>query len=902
MYNAPQRIGFNSQEGTAPQQTQYYQYPQQPAYFLNNGVAVGAPTVTPQAPSFGPRYVQHHHQPNAPNPHYKPEEYEAFTNNPHQQYSAYQTPQPVYTKHGISQVITAPQQPAQQRPNLIGARFYRKDNSIKRTQQPIRPRNQSRGINYDVHRMFEQPGIVNLSRFDGKPIVVEYDEFEGGDRRLGLVMKSNQQKWEIISTDGNTKQLEEHQFTFQWPQDQYFGRIEDVKNLQEQCEMMLSSVQMAPNALWSQLYSTGQQIVTCQDVAPYLFGQVSPYTLYATHRYLTDNISYFKPTEKQLEFNLRDVQEINELFTLDIKGRDSLFKERLLIAKIANLALKAAPNAKDSVFYKGIKTNSIHDMRALNPNVRLTESMLTLDEHRDANQLREMRQVALGQYPHLNSDLVQQVNTIFSRFGVDVKDNSLFEFMHKKLNLFDTPNIHFLRSGYYNYQMPENILHIASQIKLNPLKFQDLDSKIRRDLRHHKVYTVDDYPATEEVDDGISLEVREDGTEIVYIHIADPTRYIRQGDELDTYAAQRTTSIYLPETKIPMLPRDLSVDIMSLSEKKENFAMTFCAQILPDGSLANCDIFPSVISKVQRIDYEEVDQILEKVCSTDKKTFETLQTLMRLANIRWKHRLQHGAAKSFTTPRPKIVVDGERITVSVSNELSRSRRMIQELMIVANQVSANFAHERGIIVPYRGTMGGKLPRLPNTNVDAIVESEAFTSEQELVSQILEEHNEFKNTSAACVSQTPNWHEGIGVSAYTQVTSPIRRYSDLLVHHQLKANLRGEKEPLSWTDIQTLLAKMETTTKSTANLQKSSERFWLLKFFENEGERTYRALVMESSPVLQGLIYSNQAFIYLMDIGFKTVIKTDELVKEGSFITVIASTVNPIGDLIEFVQV
>jgi hypothetical protein len=908
IYNAPQQhqrvLAFvtdpvaSTSNSSASQQNQYYQhqYQQQQVYFLNNGLPTTAPITTPQAPSFGPRYVQHHHHLNAPNPLYNPEEYESFTNNPHQQYANYQ--QPYQHQHHISHVTSQPQQAPQKR-NLIGARFYRKDNSLNKRNQQQRIRNQpqTRNMNMDMQRIHNVPtGTVNLSQFTGKPLVVEYDEFEGGDRRLGLLMKNLTSKWEIMSIDGKTKQLEEHQFTYQWPQEHL--SIEDVKMLQDQCDYMLSSITMQPYQLWSYLISNGLQVVTCSEVTPYLFGsQDSAYSLYASHKYLSQHISYFKPTENQLEFELRDSQEIQDLYQLDGSGRDTLFKERLLIAKIASHALKVSPHSDDSSMYKSIKTNSIQDLRALNPNVKLTENMLTLDETRDAQQLHDMREAALGRYPHLNSETVQKLNRLFQPFGIQVSDNALFDFMHRKLQLFSTPNVHLLRLGYHNYQIPDKIQQLAKQIKLDPSKLPDLDSKIRRDLRHHKVYTIDDYPSTEEVDDGISLEVLDDGSEIVYVHIADATRFIHHGSELDKYAAMRTTSTYLPETKIPMLPRELSVDTLSLSENKENFAMTFSARILPDGSLTDCDIFPSVISPVKRIDYDDVDMILEKVCSTDKRTFDSLQTLMRLANIRWKHRMRYGASNSFTTPKPKIVVDGEKISVSISNEMTRSRRMIQELMIVANQVSANFAHERGITVPYRGTVGGKL--LSHTKVDPDIDM--YMSEPDLAQAILVEHKNFQAMPAACVSQIPNWHGGVGVSAYTQVTSPIRRYSDLLVHHQLKANLRGEKPPLSWEDIQTLLTKMEPTAKAAANLQKSSEKFWLFKFFENEGERVYKALVMESGQVQQGLVYSFQAYVYLMDIGFKTLIRTESLVDEGSFISVQVANVNPTSELVEFVQ-
>ena len=111
----------------------------------------------------------------------------------------------------------------------------------------------------------------------------------------------------------------------------------------------------------------------------------------------------------------------------------------------------------------------------------------------------------------------------------------------------------------------------------------------RRDLTHLKVYTIDD-ESTKEIDDGLSLEFLEEGQQRVWVHIADPSRWVTPGDELDREAQRRSTTLYLPTGMIPMFPVELSTGPMSLVEGEVCCALSFGILLTPEGAVERYEI------------------------------------------------------------------------------------------------------------------------------------------------------------------------------------------------------------------------------------------------------------------------------------------------------------------------
>ncbi|GJP48594.1 hypothetical protein CLOM_g7889, partial [Closterium sp. NIES-68] len=169
---------------------------------------------------------------------------------------------------------------------------------------------------------------------------------------------------------------------------------------------------------------------------------------------------------------------------------------------------------------------------------------------------------------------------------------------------------------------PKSVSTYCASLAANPPP--DPDEGIRVDLTHLKVYTIDSYD-TVEVDDGLSAETLPDGRIKVWIHVADPSRWMRPGDRLDTEARKRATSAYLATGAVPMIPFSLAAGPMSLSLPPAaaaadggaagEFSNAVCAvtvvvTLSPDFSIDDVDIMNSFICPTYRLAYDQLPEML----------------------------------------------------------------------------------------------------------------------------------------------------------------------------------------------------------------------------------------------------------------------------------------------------
>ena len=203
----------------------------------------------------------------------------------------------------------------------------------------------------------------------------------------------------------------------------------------------------------------------------------------------------------------------------------------------------------------------------------------------------------------------------------------------------------------------------------------------RLDLTHLKVYTVDD-ASTQEIDDGLSVETREDGQERIWIHIADPTRWLIPGDDLDLEARRRCTTVYLPTGMIPMFPAELATQAMSLIQGKTCCALSFGVCLSDSGEIEDYTIRPSLIKPTYRLTYEDVDEMLELGVKAEPE----LHRLAHWAQMRVHWRSDQGAI-SINMPESsiKVVADDDDIIIEVFDD-SPARQMVAEMMILAGEV------------------------------------------------------------------------------------------------------------------------------------------------------------------------------------------------------------------------
>jgi exoribonuclease-2 len=333
----------------------------------------------------------------------------------------------------------------------------------------------------------------------------------------------------------------------------------------------------------------------------------------------------------------------------------------------------------------------------------------------------------------------------------------------------------------------------------------------RIDYRDHPSFTIDD-DDTLEVDDAITL--KRDGTTItVGIHIADVSRFVSKGDLLDTEAAARSSTIYLPANTVRMFPDRLATDLASLRQGEDRPAFSVEVQFEDTGSgfiRLGYRVVLSTIRVNRRLSYDSADLLMQNDGDPD------LRTLHSIAQQLQQERASRGA---ITVRRPEfqIHVDSSGIHVGKLDPTSPSRLLVSELMILSNGLAADFAIVHNVPVIYRTQEGREGAAPPDTTVMDPIAFEKLR----------------KTFKRSRLSLTPGAHSGLGLSAYTQASSPIRRYADLVTQQQFTAFLRGKPVPYDREELLGILANAETTEQEIRSIEDRSTNYWILEYLSRE---------------------------------------------------------------------
>ncbi len=339
-----------------------------------------------------------------------------------------------------------------------------------------------------------------------------------------------------------------------------------------------------------------------------------------------------------------------------------------------------------------------------------------------------------------------------------------------------------------------------------------LDLEKRQDLRHAFSITIDD-EATTDIDDAVSWERLDNGHTRIQVHIADPAEYVIPDSLLDTEAAKRFTSIYLCEGKIEMLPARLSQELCSLVQGQPRQALTLTVEVTPAGEVLNPELTESVIEVKQRLSYSEVDAYMEKSEALSEglpEPLKELPALLELTEALKAKRLERGAVEFF---RPELriqvtegqLTEGENekeITLKVVERDSPAQKLVSELMILANNQVAEIMRAAQIPLIY------KVQQAP-------------TEERPDGTPLLKR---------AEMSTRADEHYGLGLTSYTQFTSPIRRYNDLVLHRQLKHWLHTGEAFYNEEQIQHMIALSDQALFSANYIQRENFKYWLYTYF------------------------------------------------------------------------
>jgi ribonuclease R len=351
----------------------------------------------------------------------------------------------------------------------------------------------------------------------------------------------------------------------------------------------------------------------------------------------------------------------------------------------------------------------------------------------------------------------------------------------------------------------------------------------REDLRELATVTIDGADA-KDFDDAISVESTKEGYRL-WIHIADVTHYVRPESLLDREARRRGNSVYLPGTVSPMLPAQLSEDVCSLRPGEEKATVTVEMELAPSSEVKSRRAYRSLIVSDARLTYDSVDAFLQgegevRQPELVRAAYELSRKLKTRAAVRGK--LELGGRE------PEYEVDERGIPVGARVRRSTpARELIEELMVLANEAVAKMlregakpggvyrVHER----PDAEDMEILAERLAAVGVQADPTPENLGTISQKAKSDAINYLILRSVPRAFYSPASPGHYGLALENYTHFTSPIRRYSDILVHRALL----GTDEPPE--DLTTVAGHVSEREWRSTICERTADQFtlmWLMR--------------------------------------------------------------------------
>jgi exoribonuclease II len=593
-----------------------------------------------------------------------------------------------------------------------------------------------------------------------------------GERRLAVVERPEGKKdWIVIDAGGQSHKIRPQRIDYTV---EGIYESSDIKSFLAGVESYLdpSSLEIA----WEMLIEDNDT-VTPQQMAELLFSEQSPIACYAAHVLLSQDKIYFK--QKPEHYEPRPAAQVEEIkHQLEMQAEKEQEKTQFIVHLQQALAgEKIQWSESDRLRLEAIEKVALESNNAS----KLAQEILhSAGRNFDAKGARQLL-VDLGWWSR-----------------------------HENL---------FLRRSSYPTTFSKKVLDVVQP----RLKFDPAEAKQDRlDLTHLKVCTIDD-ESTTEIDDGLSVEYLENAQVKIWIHIADPTRLVKPGDELDLEARRRSTSLYLPTGMVPMFPPELATGPMSLVEGQICSALSFGVILDELGGIQDYEIHPSLIKPTYRLTYDDVDEMLQLGVQNEPE----IADLAKISYLRRGWRKNQGAIQ-IKMPESVIKVQNDEVTIELIDS-SPSRQLVAEMMILAGQIGGQYGTENNLPLPYRGQPQPELP-----------------SEEELL-QLPPGPTRFCAIRSCMprseMSMSPIRHASLGLESYVQVTSPIRRYTDLLSHFQIKAHLKGEKLPFSREELQEIVYSVSSSSYEATLVERQTNRYWGLEYLKRNSKCVWDVVVL-----------------------------------------------------------
>jgi len=365
-----------------------------------------------------------------------------------------------------------------------------------------------------------------------------------------------------------------------------------------------------------------------------------------------------------------------------------------------------------------------------------------------------------------------------------------------------------------NYAIPfQWPCEVTSETDAIPSEIENAPERI--DLRSTPLITIDGEDARD-FDDAVFCRPRQRGGWVLMVAIADVSHYVAVGSALDKEAYSRGNSVYFPNHVVPMLPEKLSNGLCSLNPQEDRLCLVCEMQINEQGEIKGYQFYEGIMHSHARMTYTQVAQIIaEQALGNDsgiRKQFSAIlpqiDALQDLSQQLQQCRTNRGAIE-FDSQETRILFDRQRkISQIIPVARTEAHRLIEEAMLCANLCAANLLEKSKLPALYRvhespseerlasvrdflgelgiGLGGGDDPQ--PMHYQQVLNAVKHRDDAQVI------HSVLLRSMSQAVYQCENYgHFGLAFEAYTHFTSPIRRYSDLLVHRAIRSLVRSGKK-------------------------------------------------------------------------------------------------------------
>jgi len=378
---------------------------------------------------------------------------------------------------------------------------------------------------------------------------------------------------------------------------------------------------------------------------------------------------------------------------------------------------------------------------------------------------------------------------------IDANDNDILLIDDKSFEVIK--NLGSIEDAKIDEQISLHLYHEELRLQ-KPLSVEASmnDTNKRVDLTHLAFTTIDPASAKDH-DDAIYYDHDE---KILYVAIADVSYFVKEGSALDKLAFEKSTSAYLPGKVLPMLPNELSEEMCSLKQGVDRYSYVFKIYLdIENKTVKKSEVFEAIIKSRRKFSYGRIDRVLDKKFDTftveEKEIFDTLISLYEVTKAFRKERLKKGYDFRSVEYRLKLNRKSELEAIDVETS-SASHQLVEECMLLANIEASKKVNTVGIFRVHEEPPFKAISKLVD-DVNALgITVKLQTDVHDTVTHIQQKakHSVLKDEideliihaqTQAKYSSSNYGHFGLGFTSYSHFTSPIRRYSDLVLHRMLK---------------------------------------------------------------------------------------------------------------------